>query len=201
MTPKRVGVLAAATVACVLAVSSVAWACVSAAEGPYVNELFTQKVSVGQQLTIGGHSWTAAQAVQVGWRATSKEEPVTLASAVPDSLGVFSAQVQIPTAPAGYYYLIVTQGLTTRPTQVEVLPSPGSPAATPTATPAGSGQLWNGLRAGSATQGLTDMVHPSSSPQIPVSLIVVASLVAGLAVLGLLVMAEQRRAIKVRTKE
>lgn len=138
MPARRIACVAAAALAAALLLVSAAWACTTAG-GPYINDLFARRSPVGAVVAVGGGGWQASSPLQLHWRAASGAvgDRQVLATAVTDPSGGLAASVTVPAAAAGFYYVGVTQGATTRETTLEVVTDP--PAARVAAEPAAGG--------------------------------------------------------------
>lgn len=149
-------VAAAAALAGVLGMASLAWACV-VTEGAYVSDPDPRMAPAGSEVKMSGGGWGAGEQLEIGWSSDGKQVTHQLATTVVGGGGTFEVEVVIPQAQPDMYYLVVSQGSFARAAAFEVTPA-GSyeqgRSDQPSSSPSGSG---NG--------STTVQRQPSNSPQ------------------------------------
>jgi hypothetical protein len=169
-----------------------------------VNPLFSQRLPVGEKVTLTGGQWATSSPVQVDLRAKSSTPLVTLASVVPDQSGALAAEFSVPPVPAGTYYVSVSQGEQHSAVGLEVLSTLGNgdglAAASPDADKAASGQVWGGLRAGSSAPSLGDVAAKPAGSSLPIGWLVGGGVALGATAVVAVAVADTRRPSRARAR-
>lgn len=136
---RRAAVASAVGLAAMLGVTSLAWAC---AFKPPVLEPDATQAEVGTAVTVNGAYWETGAPVMLALSPDGATISHPLATASPSDSHGFAAQVRVPDAAAGVYYLTAVQGSVRASTPFEVL----APSSTdgPSSPKVSGADLWSG---------------------------------------------------------